>query len=164
MDGLAFAVMLAAIVVLYALFLAVQSAGLFGGEAYLASRGLSYAQWARSGFFQMVGVTVVNLTVLLVSVSFSRRDGRCFTVVRLLGAALTAESVLLLASAAWRMTLYVSAYGLSFKRVMTYWGMVMVGIFLGAFVLLRKTKMNPIAVMVLAGMVNLVFRLVERGI
>ena len=35
---------------------------------------------------------------------------------------------------------------------------------LGAFLLLRKTKMNPIAVMVLAGMVNLVFRLVERGI
>ena len=128
-DGLAFAVMLAAIVVLYALFLAVQSAGLFGGEAYLASRGLSYAQWARSGFFQMVGVTVVNLTVLLVSVSFSRRDGRCFTVVRLLGAALTAQSVLLLASAAWRMTLYVSAYGLSFKRVMTYWGMVMMALF-----------------------------------
>ena len=35
---------------------------------------------------------------------------------------------------------------------------------LGAFLLLRKTKMNPIAVMVLAGVVNLVFRLVERGI
>ena len=30
---------------------------------------------------------------------------------------------LLLGSAAWRMSLYVSAYGLSFKRCMTYWGM-----------------------------------------
>ena len=128
-DGLAFTVMLAAVVVLYALFLAVQSAGLFGGEAYLASRGLSYAQWARSGFFQMVGVTVVNLTVLLLSLTFSRRDRGCFTAVRLLGAVLTAESVLLLVSAAWRMTLYVSAYGLSFKRVMTYWGMVMMALF-----------------------------------
>ena len=128
-DGLAFAVMLAAIVVLYALFLAVQSAGLFGGEAYLASRGLSYAQWARSGFFQMVGVTVVNLTILLLALTVSRRDGRCFTAVRLLGAVLTAESFLLLASAAWRMTLYVEAYGLSFKRGMTYWGMGMMALF-----------------------------------
>ena len=128
-DGLAFAVMLAAVVALYALFLAVQSAGLFGGEAYLASRGLSYAQWARSGFFQMVGVTIVNLTVLLLALTFSRRGGGCFTVVRLLGAVLTAESFLLLASAAWRMTLYVSAYGLSFKRVMTYWGMAMMALF-----------------------------------
>ena len=50
---------------LYALFLGVQSAGLFGGPAYLAERGLGYAEWARSGFFQMVRVTVVNLSVLL---------------------------------------------------------------------------------------------------
>ena len=128
-DGLGFAVMLAAVVLLYALFLAVQSAGLFGGESYLADRGLSYAQWARSGFFQMVGVTVVNLTVLLVSVTFSRRSVRSFAAVRLLGAALTAESFLLLASAAWRMTLYVEAYGLSFKRCMTYWGMGMMALF-----------------------------------
>ena len=128
-DGLAFAVMLAGVVVLYALFLAIQSAGLFGGEAYLAARGLSYAQWARSGFFQMVGVTVVNLTVLLMSLTFSRREGRSFAAVRLLGAVLTAESVLLLASAAWRMTLYVEAYGLSFKRCMTYWGMAIMALF-----------------------------------
>ena len=127
-DGLGFAVMLAAVVALYALFLAVQSAGLFGGEAYLTDRGLSYAQWARSGFFQMTGVTAVNLTVLLAALTFSRREGRCFTAVRLLGAALTAESFLLLASAAWRMTLYVEAYGLSFKRGMTYWGMGMMAL------------------------------------
>ena len=49
---------------------------------------------------------------------------------RLLGAALTAESFLLLASAAWRMTLYVEAYGLSFKRFLTYWGMGMMALFL----------------------------------
>ena len=138
-DGLAFAVMLAAVAALYALFLAVQSAGLFGGESYLAARGLSYAQWARSGFFQMVGVTVVNLTVLLLSLTFSRRSGRCFTAVRLLGTVLTAESFLLLASAAWRMTLYVEAYGLSFKRGMTYWGMGMMALFfLAAAVKLLK--------------------------
>ena len=37
---------------------------------------------------------------------------------------------MLLASAAWKMTLYVSAYGLSFKRCMTYWGMIMMALFL----------------------------------
>ena len=37
---------------------------------------------------------------------------------------------MLLSSAAWRMTLYISAYGLSFKRCMTYWGMVMMALFL----------------------------------
>ena len=38
--------------------------------------------------------------------------------------------MILLASAAWKMTLYVSAYGLSFKRMMTYWGMLMMALFL----------------------------------
>lgn len=45
-------------------------------------------------------------------------------------ALLTAESLLLLLSAAWRMTLYVDVYGLSFKRCMTYWGMGMMAAFL----------------------------------
>ena len=48
---------------------------------------------------------------------------------RVLAGVLTAESLVLLASAAWRMTLYVSAYGLSFKRCLTYWGMVMMALF-----------------------------------
>ena len=108
--------MLAAVAALYLLFLGVQSAGLFGGAEYLAQKGLSYAEWARSGFFQMVGVTVVNLTLLLAAVQWSRREGGAWRAVRLLSALLTAESLLLLLSAAWRMTLYVDVYGLSFKR------------------------------------------------
>ena len=114
---------------LYALFLGVQSAGLFGGPAYLAERGLGYAEWARSGFFQMVRVTVVNLSVLLGAVSWTKRE-RGFGAIRIAAAVLTGESLLLLGSAAWRMSLYVSAYGLSFKRCMTYWGMaVMAALF-----------------------------------
>lgn len=137
-DGLAFILVLAALDSLYLLFLAVQSAGLFGGADYLAARGLSYADWARSGFFQMVGVTILNLAVLLSSLTFSRREGRAWKILRLLAALLVAESLILLASACWRMTLYVTAYGLSFKRLMTYWGMAMMALFLLAA--LRKTR------------------------
>lgn len=129
-DALVFTFILAALDVLYLLFLAVQSAGLFGGADYLARRGISYAEWARSGFFQMVGVTVVNLTAILAALTLSRREGRLWRGLRALAALLTLESLVLLASAAWRMTLYVSAYGLSFKRCMTYWGMVMTALLL----------------------------------
>ena len=50
--------------------------------------------------------------------------------VRLLATLVTVQSLALLCSAAWRMTLYVGAYGLSFKRCMTYWGMAMMAAFL----------------------------------
>ncbi len=129
-DALGFVLALAAVDGLYLIFLAVQSAGLFGGPEYLESRGISYAEWARSGFFQMVGVTAVNLSLTLAALSLSRREGAAWRALRRLCAALAGESLVLLASAAWRMTLYVGAYGLSFKRCMTYWGMGMMALFL----------------------------------
>ena len=104
-DSLAFVLVLAALNLLYLLFLGVQSAGLFGGPDYLAARGISYADWARSGFFQMVGVTILNLSVLLSALTFSRREGRAWKALRLLSALLAVESLVLLASACWRMTL-----------------------------------------------------------
>jgi len=129
-EALTFATILAVLDVLYLLFLAVQSAALFGGPEYLAQRGISYAQWARSGFFQMVRVCLVNLAVLLAALTLARREGRSWTALRLLSALLVGESLVLLASAAWRMSLYISAYGLSFKRCLTYWGMGMMALLL----------------------------------
>ena len=129
-DSALFAIVLGALDVLYLLFLAVQSAGLFGGPKYLAQRGVSYAEWARSGFFQMVGVAVLNLAAVMAALTIAQQEDRSWRAVRALAAALVGESLVLLASAAWRMTLYVSAYGLSFKRFMTYWGMVMTALFL----------------------------------
>lgn len=137
-DSALFAIVLGALDALYLLFLAVQSAGLFGGPEYLAQRGISYAEWARGGFFQMVGVTIVNLAAVMAAVTFSQQEDRAWRAVRILAAALTGESLVLLASAAWRMTLYVSAYGLSFKRFMTYWGMGMMALFFLAA--LRKVR------------------------
>lgn len=129
-DALGFVLALAAVDGLYLAFLAVQSAGLFGGPEYVESLGVSYAAWARSGFFQMVGVTVLNLSLTLASLCLARREGRVWRALRGLCALLAGESLVLLASAAWRMTLYVSAYGLSFKRLLTYWGMLMMALFL----------------------------------
>ena len=125
-EPLIFLIVLSALCGLYALFLAVQFRGLAGGAAYLESRGISYSEWARSGFFQMAGVTAVNLTVLLCALQWSRRVQS----LRFPAAVLVAESLALLASAAIRMTLYVEVYGLSFRRMMTYWGMGMMAVFL----------------------------------
>ena len=126
-DSLPAAILLWALDGLYLAFLAVQSAALFGGRAYLAQAGISYAEYARSGFFQLVGLTGLNAAVILASLQLCRGDRR----LRLPATALAALTAVLLVSAAWRMTLYVSAYGLSFKRLLTYWGMVMLAILLG---------------------------------
>ena len=120
---------------LYVLFAAVQSAALFGGSAYLEAAGISYAEYARSGFFQLVWVSCINLAVVVAAVHFCRREGKLWLVVRALSTGMVALSCLMLVSAAWRMTLYVSTYGLSVKRLLTYWGMALLAVFFGAALL-----------------------------
>lgn len=123
---------LAVLDVLYAFFLAVQCAALFGGADYLAQVGISYASYARSGFFQLVAVAAVNLACLLACLALCKGEGRGLRMVQVLGTLLVAASGVLLVSALWRMNLYVGAYGLSFKRVLTYWGMAVLAVLLAA--------------------------------
>ena len=125
-DPLPAVMLLGALDGLYLLFLAVQSAALFGDQAYLVRAGISFAEYARSGFFQLVGLAGLNVTIILAAVWLCR-DSKGL---RLLSTALVALTTVLLVSAAWRMTLYVGAYGLSFKRLLTYWGMGMLSILL----------------------------------
>ena len=131
-DAAAPIIVLAALDLLYVFFLAVQLTALFGGERYLAQAGLTYAEYARSGFFQLVFAAVLNLTVLMLCLRLSRGAERGRRAVQILAAGLVALSAVLLVSAAGRMTLYVLAYGLSFKRLLTYWGMALLAVLLAA--------------------------------
>lgn len=135
-DTLLLCVVLTVMDVLYVFFIAVQSAALFGGAGYLERvAGLTYAEYARSGFFQLVFVAVLNLTLVLVALQLAKQEGGAWKVLRVLDSLLIVMSGIILGSAAYRMSLYVSVYGLSFKRFLTYWGMVMLGIFFAAALL-----------------------------
>lgn len=112
----------------YVFFLGTQLAALFGGEAYVAAVGVSYAEYARSGFFQLVWVSLLNLTAVLSCIHFSRREGLGGRMVRLLATVLVALTAVLLTSACARMTLYVTMYGLSMKRLFTYWAMAFLAV------------------------------------
>ena len=129
-DALGFVLALAAVDGLYLAFLAVQSAALFGDRSYLIKAGISYAEYARGGFFQLVGLAGFNGAVILAAVWLCREDKR----LRVLSTALVGLTVVRLVSAGWRMTLYVSVYGLSFKRCLTYWGMGMLSVALALIV------------------------------
>lgn len=98
----------------YALFTYVQFTYLFGGTLPV---DLTYSEYAREGFGQFLTVTIINFTVLGLCLSKSE-PGRG---IKVLQALLIAASVVVLASAAWRMLLYVGAYGLTMRRVLTLW-------------------------------------------
>ncbi|MFE6843054.1 DUF4173 domain-containing protein [Streptomyces sp. NPDC057686] len=104
---------------LFAGFNAVQLAVLFGGyDKVLDSTGLTYAEYARQGFWQLLWATLLTLAVIALALRWAPRAGagdRGF--VRVVLGTLCALTLVVVASALRRMDLYVDAYGLTRLRV-----------------------------------------------
>ncbi|QOY61262.1 DUF4153 domain-containing protein [Thermophilibacter immobilis] len=112
----------------YLAFVVVQSSYLFGGPGALGLVG-GYAAYARSGFFELVGVAALNLAVVLICI-WLRADATRSRVICTLELALVGSTAVMLVSAAWRMGLYVGEYGLTRLRLLTIWGMVAIAFLL----------------------------------
>lgn len=118
---------------LFGLFVMIQFRYFFGGSARVESvAGLSFAEYARSGFFELVAVTALSLPVLLGCRSVAEREGpgghRLFLV---LGGAIVMFLSVIMVSAWMRMGLYVEAYGLTALRLYVCATMVWLGGLLG---------------------------------
>lgn len=110
---------LGALGALFAAFVLVQLRWMFGGETVVrATTGLGYAEYARRGFFELVWVALLTLPVLLgFDALVPAADARARRAFRLLGRVVLALLAVVVASAAWRMALYVGFYGLSLDRL-----------------------------------------------
>ncbi len=97
----------------FAAFLAVQAVALLGGDAYVrATTGLTYAEYARSGFWQLLAVTVLALGVIRLGQRWApggRRAPLAVLAVLTLG---------IVATALGRMWLYQQAYGFTVLRLL----------------------------------------------
>ena len=113
---------LCALNLLFALFVGVQVAVLFGGDAYVRdSAGLTYAQNARSGFAQLVVVAMLTLAVVAGALRWARTgDARGGRILRALLAALCLLTLVVLASALHRLGLYEAAFGFTRTRLVVH--------------------------------------------
>jgi hypothetical protein len=110
---------LALVVLLFATFVAVQFRYLFGGASLVAvTPGLTYAEYAREGFAQLVVAAGLVVPLLLAADWLARRGGpwedRIF---RILGTAQLLLLVVVIASAIQRVRVYQEAYGLTESRL-----------------------------------------------
>ena len=116
---------------LFLVFVVVQSAYLFGGRETLGRVGLSYSEYARRGFLELVvvGSLVVGL-VLVIDWMVQRGPVRA-RAVDLLHGGLIALTLVILVSALLRMRLYTEVFGLTELRLYTTvfmgWVFVMLG-------------------------------------
>lgn len=121
---------------LFAVFLGLQAGALFGGaERVEAVDGLTFADQARGGFFQLVVVAALVLLVIGVVVRVADPGVRRSRDVAL--GLLVAQTVVLLASAGHRLALYEAAYGSTRLRLAAWAALVWVGLVLALVVLAR---------------------------
>lgn len=118
------------ICLLYFLFCLVQVVYLFARQGVLP-QGLTYAQYAREGFFDLLWVAMLNLVFVLMINKYIRKH-------RLLTILLTVICLctfVMIASAVYRMVLYVQAYDLTFLRVFVLWFLVLLSVIMTGVVI-----------------------------
>ncbi|MBQ1021479.1 DUF4173 domain-containing protein [Micromonospora sp. D93] len=104
---------------LFAVFVLVQLTVLFGGAGHvLRTAGLTYAQYARGGFWQLLAVTALTLLVIAIAARRAPKATRADRLlVRVLLGTLAALSLVIVASALYRMQVYADAYGATRLRL-----------------------------------------------
>ncbi len=103
----------------------------------------SYSEYARSGFFELCGVSAFNAVVLFLVSALMRRkdDGKPGIAQRILSGLLSLFTVILITTAVAKMLLYIGQLGLTRKRVYTTWFMVLLGVCF-IFVIVKQIKLN----------------------
>jgi hypothetical protein len=117
-DGIIAITLLVLINVVYVLFTIVQFKYFFSGTL---QGDYTYAEYARKGFFELLFVTLINLSITILVLTFVNRT--LFGIKRFIQILLTIlvlTSAVMLCSAFLRLGMYEDAYGFTFTRVLVH--------------------------------------------
>lgn len=114
-------VVLLAVDALFAAFVGLQVAYLFGGQDTLASTGLTHAEYARRGFFELLAAAALAAAVVATLDARVRRRSRAFVAAAVGLVGLTGVT---LVSSFLRLRLYQDAYGWTELR---FWVLLSIG-------------------------------------
>ncbi len=138
------AAMLTPILILYVIFFISQWEYYVSAFTGVRPEELTYATYAREGFFQLVAVTVINALLGLGTATLSvrrpadaarPRRNRTSPVLRGYLIALSLFTLVLIATALSKMYLYVRTYGMTQKRIYATWLMLLLAVAFVAVIL-----------------------------
>jgi hypothetical protein len=117
--------------VVYVLFVTVQFSYLFGAWDGILPQNSTYADYARSGFFELILVTAINFAILLLSLlALGKAKAGLQIFIRILLYILVLCSIVMLYSAYSRLALYEEAYGYTEIRFLVHSFMIFLALLL----------------------------------
>lgn len=144
-------ILLFSICTLYLVFIGVQAGVLFSGWLGIRPAEYTYAKYARAGFFELCRLAGVNLALCAFCALCGKNRPAENRPLRYAIALLACLTLLLIASAAARMVLYISVYGFTPKRLLTC---LALGILFFVFGLILLWLRRPLPIMKIAALVT----------
>lgn len=87
--------------------------------------GLSYAEYAREGFFQLCAVSVINLIIIIIAMIFMQQKNTFGKgMLKAISVTYSIITLILISTALSKMLMYIDYYGLTQKRVYSTWFMI----------------------------------------
>ncbi len=143
--------------ILYLVYDGVQFLYLFGGMRGNLPENLTYAEYARNGFFELAFVSFINVGILLLGIKLTDRKGELGIVSRILSCLLMLLASVQLVSAFSRMNLYIEVYGLTILRYFVVAFMVLLAVYFAALLVKEFIPKFPLfRVMFFGGVLALI--------
>lgn len=114
-DKFTIKMLLVALNIVYLVFCYIQITSLFI-KSNLAGT-FNYAEYARTGFFQLMFVSFINFAIILIS---NRNNETRDKFIKILNSFLIVFTIIIVISSIFRMYMYESAYGLTYLRIFVY--------------------------------------------
>lgn len=125
--------------VVYLIFSVIQILYLFMGRLSLPE-GTTYAVYARQGFFQLLLVCIINMTLVLFCL-YKFRESK---VLKGMLALISGCTYIMIASSALRMYMYVETYDLSYLRVLVFWGLGLIFLIMSGIMIFISNRKFPL--------------------
>ena len=126
------------ILVVYVIFFISQWDYYISAFTHVLPGDLTYAAYAREGFFQLCGVCALNAVLLILFRLLMRHGTKARDLVETLySSVISIFTLILIATAMSKMFLYIDSYGLTHKRVYASWLMLVLAI---SFVLVQVSS------------------------
>lgn len=105
----------------YLLYLFSQLAYFFGAfKGFLPDEEITYASFARKGFFEMCVIAVINLCLIFLTLFLSKKEnGKVCHTIKALSTFISFFTLIIIATAISKMALYIDAYGMTVLRLTT---------------------------------------------
>ena len=136
---------LSSISVCYLLYLFSQLAYFFSAfSGFLPGGKITYAEYARKGFFEMCAIAVINLILIFATLIFAKKTGgKMCGIIKAIATFISLFTLMIIATAISKMVLYINTYGMTVKRLTTSAFMVFLAIvFLSVILRIFVKKIN----------------------